>query len=69
MLLFLNSSFNYLNKKCELNSFIKSKCMIKGELFSSISPYLISDERWNIIKLRPSSVEPMTLSKYVAEYE
>ena len=27
--------------------------MIPGELFASISPYLISEERWNIIKLRP----------------
>ena len=28
--------------------------MIPGELFASISPYLISEERWNIMKLRPS---------------
>ena len=28
--------------------------MIPGELFASISPYLISEEIWNIMKLRPS---------------
>ena len=36
--------------------------------FTSISPYLISEERWNM-KLRPSHVEPVTLRKYVAEYK
>ena len=46
--------------------------MIPGELFASISLYLIiSDERWNIVNwiCDYDSVEPVTLSNYVAEYE
>ena len=36
--------------------------MIPGQLFASISPFLISKERSNIMT-------PVTLRKYVAEYE
>ena len=34
--------------------FCKSKSMIPDELFASISPYLICEDRWTIMKLRPS---------------
>ena len=40
--------------------------MIPGEFFASIFPYLLSEERWNCDR---HSVEPVTLSKYVAEFE
>ena len=52
MLLFFNKSFNYFGLSWII-FFYKSKYMIPGELFASIYLYLISEERWNIMKFLP----------------
>ena len=39
------------------------------KVFTSISPYLISEERWNILWNYHHSIKPVTLSKYIAEYD
>ena len=43
--------------------------MIPCEFFTSIFLYLISEGRRNISTLWRHNVEPVTLSKYVVEYE
>ena len=57
MLLFLNKYSNYFTLSW-IKFIYKSKSMIQLELFVSMSPYLISEERWNIMKLRPSQRRP-----------
>ena len=43
--------------------------MFPCTVFISISPYLISEERWNLWNCDRHSVEPVTMNKYVAENE
>ena len=52
MLLFLNKSFNYFTLSW-IKLLNKSKSVIPGELFASISPDLISAEKLNIMKVWP----------------